>query len=170
MSDLEARIKILEDREEIRRLKHYYYCTCVDRGVGLGDQDALAELVSRLSDDVVCDFTEFPLAVGKKAATEFFAVGVPAFVSWCQHRVMNEVISINGDTATGEWYVDCNAVLRTGHPLGKSAGSTLIVGRYEEQYAREGGVWRWKRITAFLDVHNSFGDNWSKARFVDVNR
>ena len=35
MSDLEKRIQHLEDLEAIRRLKHYYYCHCVDRAVGL---------------------------------------------------------------------------------------------------------------------------------------
>ena len=168
MSKLESTIKELQDLEEIRRLKHYYYCMCVDRGVGLGDQDALAQTVSHFTDDIVADFTGFPLTRGKEAVGEFFTQTVPSLLTWCQHRVMNDVITIDGDTATGEWYVDCPAVFRAGNPTG-AEGSAFIAGRYKEAYVREDGVWKWSRITAFLDVMNPFEVNWAGAKFLDKN-
>jgi hypothetical protein len=60
MSDLETRIQHLEDREAIRRLKHYYYCHCVDLAVA-GDANAIKETISRFADDMVADFTGLPL-------------------------------------------------------------------------------------------------------------
>jgi hypothetical protein len=102
MSDLEARIAHIEDVEAIRYLKHYCYCHCVDRAVA-GKSGAIDEMINRLTDDVVIDFTGFPLAEGKEAVTAFYAQGVPSMLSWSQHRTSNEVITIDGDRATGLW-------------------------------------------------------------------
>ncbi len=168
MTDLEARIRRLEDLEAIRRLKHYYYCLCVDRAVA-GDEQAATETVSRFADDIAADFTGLPLLEGKDAVSDFYAKGVPAFLSWCQHRVMNEVINIEGDTATAHWYIDCPAVFREGNPTG-IVGGGFIAGRYEEEYRRIDGLWMWKRITAFLDVQKSFSDHWAEAQLITVNR
>lgn len=138
MSDLETRIQHLEDREAIRRLKHYYYCHCVDLAVA-GDANAIKETISRFADDMVADFTGLPLMEGKEVVSAFYSQGVPGFLSWCQHRVMNEVIDIDGDTAKATWYIDCPADFRPGNPIGID-GSGIIGGRYEEEYARIDGV------------------------------
>ena len=168
MSDLEKRIRHLEDLEAIRRLKHYYYCHCVDRAVA-GDSQASEETISRFSKYIVADFTGLPLAEGKEAVAAFYAQGVPAFLSWCQHRVMNEVIDIDGDTATAMWYIDCPASFREGNPTGIE-GSGFIAGRYAEEYIREDDVWKWSKITALLDVQKSFSDNWVGAEQIGSNR
>ena len=167
MNDLEARIQNLEDLEAIRRLKHYYYCHCVDRAVA-GDAGASEETLSRFADDIVADFTGFPLAEGKEAVGAFYAQGVPEILSWCQHRVTNEVIDIDGDTATGIWYIDCPADFRSGNPTGLE-GSGFIAGRYKEEYVRIDGVWKWKKITALLDVQAGFGQNWNNAQYIEDN-
>jgi hypothetical protein len=39
-----------------------------------------------------------------------------------------------------------------------------------EEYVREDGIWKWRRITAFLDVMKGFDANWGDARFLDTNR
>jgi hypothetical protein len=168
MTDLETRIQRLEDLEEIRRLKHYYYCHCVDRAVA-GDASASEETISRFADNIVADFTGQPLAEGKEVVAAFYAQAVPAFLSWCQHRVMNEVIDIDGDTATAMWYIDCPATFRQGNPAGLE-GSGFIAGRYAEEYIREDGVWKWSKITALLDVQKSFSDNWNSAQQISSNR
>ena len=168
MTNLETRIQQLEDLEAIRRLKHYYYCHCVDRTVA-GEIAAIDETISRFADDIVADFTGLPLAVGKEAVAEFYARGVPAFLSWCQHRVMNDVIDIAGDTATATWYCDVPCTFREGNPTGV-VGSGFINGRYQEEYRREDGVWKWQRITALLDTQRSFEDNWTDASQVVSNR
>ena len=168
MTDLETRIQHLEDLEAIRRLKHYYYCHCVDRAVA-GDTSAIEKTISRFADDIVTDFSGLPLTEGKEAVSAFYAQGVPSFLSWSQHRVMNEVIDIDGDTAKATWYIDCPADLRSGNPLGID-GSGFIGGRYEEEYARIDGVWMWTKITALLDVQKSFQENWNGATQLITNR
>lgn len=168
MSDLEQRLQHIEDLEAIRRLKHYHYCHCVDRAVA-GDSAAIEETVSRFSDDIVADFTGFPLAEGREAATAFYAQGVPSMLSYSQHYVFNEVIDIQGDSATGLWYLQCPVIFTASSPLGREAPG-LIAGRYEEEYVREGGIWKWRRIVALLDVMSPTETLWGDATLLRVNR
>ena len=81
----------------------------------------------------------------------------------------NEVIDIDGDTATGIWYIDCPADFHSGNPTGLE-GSGFIAGRYKEEYVRIDGVWKWKKITALLDVQAGFGQNWNSAQQIEDNR
>ena len=150
MSDLETRLQHQEDLEAIRRLKHYNYCAAVDRAVA-GESAAIEATTSRFTEDVVADFTGFPLFEGREAVTGFYAREVPAILSYSQHYVFNEVIDIDGDRATGLWYVHCPVNFTAAGPTGKDEPG-LIMGRYEETYVREDGGWKWRRIIALLDV------------------
>ena len=150
MSNLNQRLQHQEDLEAIRRLKHYNYCHCVDRAVA-GESSAIEETISHFTDDVVADFTGFPLAEGKQAVSAFYAQVVPSILSYSQHHVFNDVIDIDGDRATGRWYLHCPVNFTESSPLGKAAPG-LIMGRYEEEYLRENGVWKWRKIVALLDV------------------
>lgn len=169
MSDLEARLGRLEDIEEIRKLKHYHYARCIDRMVCLHDGKAISETISRFTEDIVIDFTGFPVLTGKEAVAKFFREGVPSWLSWCQHRVMNEVIEIEGDSARAEWYFDCPAFF-SGGITARVSGSGLVAGRYREEYIREDGVWKWKRIEAQLDVSHKLKNAFDEATFVEKNR
>ncbi len=158
----------LMDREAIRSLKHYHYCHCVDRGIA-GDESALRETVARFTPDVVADFTGFPLAEGVATVTAFYLDTVPAVLSYAQHRVCNDVIVVDGERARGLWYFDCTVVFRPGNPLGLR-GAGLIAGRYEEEYRRVDGIWKWQRITALIDTFAECDGAWSGARLLRHNR
>jgi len=161
-------VEELLTRETIRRLKHQNYCWCVDRMIA-GESAALSELTSCFCPDVVADFTGFPLAEGIDAVTEFFAHTVTSALAYAQHRVSNEIVEIDGDAARGRWYLDCPVVFRPGNPLGLT-GTGIIIGRYEEEFRREGNVWKWQRIRALLDVISETGGDWSGARLLRENR
>lgn len=165
---LERQLKLIEDREAIRELKHHNYCHCVDRAVG-GDSAAMDELLSHFTQDILADFTGFPLMKGYANVSPFFANQVPALLSYSQHRVMNDIIKIDGDTATGRWYVDCPVVFRPDNAIGKT-GPGFIGGRYEETYRRENGIWKFSRVTALLDVLTEFKGGWPDTTQVFRNR
>ena len=168
MNDDATRLRQLEDLEAIRRLKHFNYCHCVDRAVA-GDAAAIKETLSRFSEDIVADFTGFPLAEGREQVDDFYARGVPSMLSYSQHYVFNEVIDVSGDTATGLWYVNCPVVFTKESPLGREAPG-LIAGRYEEEYVREDGVWKWRRIVALLDVVGPADEFWANTSMLRSNR
>ncbi len=159
MSDLTARLDHLEQVAAIRRLKHSVYCDGIDRLVA-GDSSARAALSTHLADDIVADWSGRELMTGKAAVEAFFFEEVPATLSFSQHRVLNEVIDIDGDVATTSWYLDCPAVFRPGN-VRKLEGSALLLGRYREELVREHGIWKWRRITALLDVVQMLGHDWS---------
>ena len=168
MTDLAARLAHLEDLEAIRRLKHATYCAGIDRLVA-GDASGKAAISAHLTEDVVGDWTGRELMIGKAAVEAFLFEEVPAVLSYSQHRVLNDVIDIDGNSATASWYLDCPAVFRPGN-MRKIQGSGILIGRYQEQYVREGGVWKWRRITALLDVVQDLEHYWSAAIQRERNR
>ena len=77
--------------------------------------------------------------------------------------------AVAGDTATGLWYVNCPVVFTEASPVGRVAPG-LIAGRYEEEYVREDGVWKWRRIVALLDVVGPADEFWANASMLRSNR
>ena len=168
MDDLRERQERLEDLEAIRRLKHYNYCHCIDRTVG-GQKSAIEDTISRFTDDIVADFTGFPLAEGREQVVDFYVRAVPLLFSYSQHYVFNEVIDITGDSAKGLWYLNCPVMFTEASPLGRESPG-LIAGRYEEEYVREAGVWKWRRIVALLDVMGPTEELWNGAKLLRSNK
>ncbi len=79
LEDLERRIKVLEDIEEIKRLKHRYCAYCDDSY----DADALADL---FTEDAVWDGGERGRNDGREAIREFsngLLKGYPLPYTWC---------------------------------------------------------------------------------------
>jgi hypothetical protein len=89
-------------------------------------------------------------------------------LSYSQHHVCNEVIDIDGDRATGSWYVHCPVNFTETSPAAKVAPG-LLMGRYEEDHVREDGVWKWRRIVALLDAVAPGECPWSGARQLFCN-
>ncbi len=166
-SNLEKRIQHLEDLEAIRHLKNHYYCHCVDRIIA-GDETAIEEMTSRFCQDIEIDFTGIGLVQGYEGVHGFYSEALATVLRWCQHRVMSEVITIDGDTAHAKWYVDCPMDGVPGNIMGWE-GSGFICGRYHEDYVREDGVWKWKKIVALLDVQKDFSSNWHNAQYLTSN-
>ncbi len=167
MSAIEQRLQHLEDIEAIRQLKHFY-CDRVDRGIGLGDRSALDELLSMFTSDIVADIAGLPVVEGIEAVSSLYTQTVPSLLSWSQHRVMSELIDVRGDTATGQWYLDCPVVFKAGNSLDLS-GPSIILGRYHEQYRKEDGIWKWAALTANLDVIAPWDQGWAGAQYMAEN-
>jgi hypothetical protein len=72
-----------------------------------------------------------------------------------QHRVHNQLVTINGDTATGETY--CVA-----DHLSKADGKTKLLCwaiRYQDKFRREEGRWKFAARTLIID--------WQETRVID---
>ena len=107
LAALEARITGIEDLEAIKQLKARYCEICDD---------------NHNPDDIVTIFTEDGIWEGKGIGTaqghaeirELF-VGFQKAMSYSQHMVMNPIIEIDGDTATGRWYIFLPSTFRKGN-------------------------------------------------------
>jgi hypothetical protein len=125
-------MSVLEDIEEIKQLKAEY-CYAMD-------ENRLDDLVKLFTEDAVCDFEPyFGLVRGRAAILSKFREiegdrppGSPLAI----HAVTNPLIRVNGDQATGKWYLlDCIIRPRELRPL-------RIVARYDEQYRRVARTWQ----------------------------
>ena len=151
LEGLEQRIRKLEDTEEIKKLKHRYCALCDDHY----DADALAEL---FTEDAVWDGMERGRNDGREAIREFFR-DAPARLPFAIHMVMNPIIEVDGDRATGVWYLF--------QPCTYAEGNQAVWGsaRYDEEYVRVNGKWMFQNLTLSSHFWTPFDKGWAEAKF-----
>ena len=140
MQAMAARLRELEDREEIRQLYVDY-----GRHLDAGDMAAYASLFARdgkvrIGGIMRADGPDEIEAGARKIST----VG-PDGARNAAHVIGAPTIELDGDRATGEavWV----AILRS-----SSGPPTVSVGRHVDQLVREDGRWRFAERKGFLDV------------------
>ena len=122
LTDLERRIRALEDIEAIKQLKYRYADAC-DRGY---DADTLADL---FTEDAIWDGGVFGRYDGQEAIRNYFR-GVSSDIVFAMHYMMNPIIEVDGDEARGAWYLFQTCTF--------AEGNTPILGaaKYAERYQR----------------------------------
>lgn len=153
---LAERIQRLEDIEALKRLKSRYAEIC-DTGY---DPDLLAPL---FTEDAVWDGGVLGRAEGRDAIRRFFAAASKVMI-FAIHHVTNASIEVEGDLATGRWHLWQPTV----HATGEQA--LWIAGRYQDEYRREDGVWRFAKVTIRPNMISPYEVGWSRARMIDVPR
>jgi hypothetical protein len=155
MEELEARVKVLEDIEEIRKLKATYCYLC---DAGLRDEHIRDELISHFTKDARVDFGLGAASIfeGKDGLETFFGQVVPGAISFCMHMVHDPIIEVRGDRATGKWYYEAP----TTDALTNRA--QWMAGTYEEEYARESGKWKFSSIRTTWKYISPYDEGWAK--------
>ena len=151
LEGLEQRIRKLEDIEEIKKLKHSYCALCDDHY----NADALAEL---FTEDAIWDGMERGRNDGREAIREFFQ-DAPARLPFAIHMVMNPIIEVDGDRATGVWYLF--------QPCTYAEGNQAVWGsaRYDEEYVRVNGKWMFQHLTLSSHFWTPFDKGRVEAKF-----
>ena len=160
--DLEKKIQMLEDREAIKELRATY-CYLVDEGCNNNDRSKLEELMAKyFSKDATAEFQPLGKFDTYEEVHNFYTKTVPDLLSFCVHMVHNPVIKIDGNNATGEWYFDVPAIYR------QTNKSVWIMGKYEEKYIKEDGVWKFLFVKANFYYFAPYTDVIEKTkRFMD---
>ncbi|MGB8414002.1 MAG: nuclear transport factor 2 family protein [Candidatus Binatus sp.] len=160
-SSIEQRLRILEDREDIRELAATY-CFLVDDG-------RFDELVERcFTEDASCDFhgagggMASMVSRGRAELRNFFSVMVPAVLRDMAHTVHNHRVSIDGDRASGDCYFELTAVDRT------SGEAVVGAGRYLDRYRRDAGAWRFEMRNAAIFFIAPLREGWAQQRFLNA--
>ena len=150
--DLEARIQRLEDIESIRALKARYCMYC-------DDDYNVEDLASLFTEDAVWDGGIRGKAIGRDGIREFFQ-HAPERLPFAVHMVMNPLIEVNGDEATGVWYLFQACTY--------AQGDQAVWGsaRYDEEYVRVEGRWMFKNLRITSNFWTPFDQGWAKAQFV----
>jgi hypothetical protein len=156
--DTADRLQILEDIEAIRRLKALY-CFLVDAAVA-GDLAKWDDFMTHFVDDAWIDFEGFGRHEGKQAVGRFYRDLVGASLSYSAHMVSNSLIEVEGASARGSWYVHVPVTIR---PTNQAA---WLQGRYQEEYVRVDGQWKWKSISTTFDFITPYDQGWVQARLV----
>jgi len=121
LDELTRRVTRLEDIEAIKQLKARY-CTICD------DDHNPERITSVFTEDAIWEGRGIGKAQGHAAIRELFK-GFQRTISYSQHMVMNPIIDVDGDRATGVWYFFGTFTMRDGNQAKWQAA------RYREDYA-----------------------------------
>jgi hypothetical protein len=151
---LEERLKVLEDREELIKLKARY--VNLNDGGWHGpthiDPDAVAALF--LADGVWDGAPYSGYAQGHAAIAALFRRF--RAVKFIVHYATNPLIEVDGDSATGHWHA-----LVTSSMPGNAA--LWLLGVYKEQYVRTAQGWRIKFLRFETAAAAPYELGWGKA-------
>jgi len=153
LEDLEARIKVIEDIEEIKKLKATYCYLC---DAGLNKDKNRDELITHFTKNARLNFGPESDWEGPDGLKTFFGEIVPRGVTFCMHMVHNPIIEVNGDKATGRWYYEApttNAV---------DGKAQWMAGTYWEEYVRENGEWKFDSIRTEWKYVAPYDEGWAK--------
>jgi hypothetical protein len=133
---LEERITRLEDIEAIKQLKFRYSHIC-------DDMHNSKNIASVFASDGIWESEAFGVAKGHAEIEELFR-GFEKMFSFSQHNMMNPIIEVNGNSATGIWYIM--------GPWTQTEGNneTWMALRYDDEYIKVDGVWKYKHLKVVL--------------------
>lgn len=156
IEELEARIRLLEDIEAIKKLKATYGY--------LADALNWQGMVNLFTDDAIADFGPMGRYEGKEELTKCLRdIAFPAS-PFTVHMFHNPIIEVRGEKATGEWYFEVPA---THAPPNRVARAAWMAGKYEEQYVKVGGEWKFKMIVAKVYYDTPYDEGWVKTKMYE---
>jgi hypothetical protein len=157
LDDLRRRITLLEDVEAIKHLKARYALLC-DTGY---DPDALTSL---FTDDGVWDGGDiWGRYEGTEALWTFFE-GASTMLPFAMHFMVNPIIDVNGDEATGHWH------LLQACTYAATGDAVWGGGRYFETYAKLQGHWKFRYVRLDSSFWTPFTDGWVQRPFVQESQ
>jgi hypothetical protein len=149
---LEKRIRVLEDIEAIKRLKAQYAYYCDDNY----NADGIANL---FVEDGIWDGGDFGRCEGREEIRQFF-IEAPKMITFAIHYVLTPIIEVNGDSARGTWYLFQTCTFAEGNQAVWGAG------RYNEEYIRVQGEWKFKKLVVSSIFWTPFDQGWVKKRYI----
>lgn len=136
LRELEARIVKLEDIESIKQLKARYCEICDD----MHNPDRIASV---FAEDAIWESADFGKAKGHEAICTLFREFQKMF-SFSQHNIMNPIIEVDGDHATGIWYI------MGPWTYSKNNDEKWLALRYDDEYVKINGQWKYSHLRAAL--------------------
>ncbi len=147
MSELEQRIKRLEDIESIRRLKHHYAELCDDHY----RPESLAAL---FTDDGVWDGGEdYGCHTGREEIANYWRSCASA-IPFAMHLIVNHTVDVIEPASHAIGW--CNLF----QPMTLNGAPYWAGVRYDEDYAFEDGRWKFRRITLTTQMLAPHAEGW----------
>jgi len=145
LEELKARIRVLEDIEAIRRLRHKYF-RCLDGKLW----DEIAEC---FAEDVRTSYFNGEIKTnGRDELLNFFRAGLTDALLALHHGHHPEIEITSESAAKGMWCL-YNYLIDKEHNRGQRIG-----GVYRDEYVKEKGQWKIKSIVC----NQLFQENWDR--------
>jgi hypothetical protein len=156
---LEERIQVLEDIEAIKNLKASY-CYLADKGITSGDPQQMDPFLDLFADSACTDFGEFGIYRGKEAVSKYFKEGALRHHSYTNHMLHNSIIEVKGNNAKGIWDFHVSFTVRKNNRAG------WMQGKYEEEYVKVEGKWKFNLVKISFDYITPFDEGWAKNKMM----
>ena len=148
MTELEQRLTRMEDMEAIKQLKAEYCDIC--------DDDHNPDRITTIfAEDGIWEGAGFGKAQGHAAIRELFKK-FQTLISFSQHQVLNPVIKIDGDRATGIWYFFGPFTFY------KNNQAKWLAARYQDDYVKLNGEWKIQHLRAQVRMSTDYETSWAK--------
>src|SRR5260370_26026937 len=151
VDNLEKRVQLIEDVEAIKKLKHQY-CHYCDANY---DADGIAALYTQ---DAIWEGTGIGKFEGREAIRTFFKGASKSF-KFAVHNVMNPIIDVQRDKATGE-----RKLLQ---PCTIDGRAVWLAGVYNDDYFRAGGKGLVKNLQMKIFFSKPYQERWVAQKFVE---
>ena len=136
MADLEQRIARLEDIEAIKQLKARYSHIC-------DDDHNPKRIASVFAEDGIWESPDVGQAQGHEEIIELFR-GFEKLFTFSQHNMMNPIIEVDGNNATGIWYI------MGPWTLTENDEEKWMALRYDDDYVKIAGEWKYQHLRVVL--------------------
>jgi hypothetical protein len=154
LEEMEKKLQWLVDIEEIKQLKARYAAAC-DNDY---EPDAIAAL---FAEDAIWDGGMMGYAKTRSGIREFF-VNASKLVSFAVHGLSNPLIEIDGDRATGRWYLHQPMAMK-----GTEAGFWFCA-QYEDEYVRTSEGWKFQHVKILEKAFTPYEEGFGKRLFADL--
>jgi len=149
----EMRLTELVGREQIRELLHRY-CWAVDKG-------SLPDVMALFHDPCTLILAPGKRYEGKAAVQRWYDVYMQNRMEVLRHLIHNQVITLNGDTATSKSYFDAVGDLK--------GESITVAGYYEDTLLRVGAEWKFTEKIIRLDFLTPINEGWGGKKRIKRN-
>ena len=143
-----SQVRELLDREHIRDLVHRY-CWAVDRGT-------LEEVMALFHNECNLALVPGKRYLGREATYRWYDVYMQNRMEVLRHLIHNQVITVNGDTATSKSYFDAVGDLK--------GESITVAGFYEDTLLRVNEEWKFTEKIIKLDFLVPIHEGWGGKR------
>jgi ketosteroid isomerase-like protein len=153
MENLAVIAQELLDREQIRDLVHRY-CWAVDKG-------ELTDVMALFHDPCTLILAPGKKYEGREAVRRWYDVYMRNRMEVLRHLIHNQVMTIDGDSATSKSYFDAVGDLK--------GESITVAGYYEDTLLRVNSEWKFTEKIIRLDFLVPINEGWSGKKRIRRN-
>ena len=137
LEELERKVKTLEDIEAIKNMHRNYIFLLRD--------SQFDEMTDCFVENATAEIRTFGVRSGKEEIARLFKEDIAKVKIPRGHALVQPVITIEGDTAKGHWMM-CTFNHDYTAPAGMGRLIECESGRYDCEYVREGGKWKFSYL------------------------